>query len=128
VPPRMPRFVVLEHDHPALHWDLLLEAGEVLRSWRLSGLPRSGLIVDAEPSFDHRRIYLDYEGPVSGGRGWVRRWDAGNYEIVAEPPGALLILFSGSHLRGRACLTRKEASHWQLVYEPTAAVAKPPSE
>ena len=32
----MPRFVILEHDHPSLHWDFILEVGEVLWTWRLS--------------------------------------------------------------------------------------------
>ena len=27
----MPRYVILEHDHPVLHWDLMLEAGGVLQ-------------------------------------------------------------------------------------------------
>ena len=27
----MPRYVVLEHDFPTLHWDLMLEFGSVLQ-------------------------------------------------------------------------------------------------
>ena len=30
---------------------------------------------------DHRLAYLEYEGPVSGNRGVVRRIDSGKYEI-----------------------------------------------
>ena len=74
----MPRFVILEHDHPVLHWDFMLEAGDVLRTWRLSAPPIRGAIVAAERIGDHRRLYLDYEGPVSDGRGNVVRWDAGS--------------------------------------------------
>ena len=62
----MPRFVILEHDHPILHWDFMLESGEVLRTWRLAAPPRPGADFSAAPSFDHRRVYLDYEGPISG--------------------------------------------------------------
>ena len=69
----MPRFVVLEHDHPALHWDLMLEGDGVLRTWRLDAPPEPGKTVRATSSFDHRLIYLDYEGPISGGRGCVCR-------------------------------------------------------
>ena len=75
----MPRFVVLEHDWPTRHWDLLFEAGPVLKAWRLLAEPGVGRAVPAEPNFDHRLIYLDYEGPVSGGRGAVARWDAGTF-------------------------------------------------
>jgi hypothetical protein len=76
----LPRFVVLAHDWPTPHWDLLLEAGPVLKAWRLLAEPGVGRVVAAEPNSDHRLLYLDYEGPLSGGRGSVRRWDAGTFE------------------------------------------------
>jgi hypothetical protein len=80
----MPRFVILQHDHPFVHWDLMLEAGEVLRTWRLAAPPLSGTEpIAATPLGDHRKLYLDYEGPVSGGRGEVTRWDAGWYQELA---------------------------------------------
>ncbi|MBA2225321.1 MAG: DNA polymerase ligase N-terminal domain-containing protein [Thermogemmata sp.] len=77
------RYVILEHNWPAVHWDLLLDVGAVLRAWRLWEEPAVGVTMRAEINADHRRIYLDYEGEVSGGRGVVRRWDAGVYEVVA---------------------------------------------
>jgi hypothetical protein len=77
------RYVILEHDWPTKHWDLLLDVGPVLRAWRLLEEPAEGVTVRAEVNADHRRFYLDYEGEVSGGRGVVRRWDAGVYEVVA---------------------------------------------
>jgi hypothetical protein len=75
----MPRFVILAHDWPRPHFDLLLEAGPVLKAWRLLAEPVPDAWVPAEPNADHRLMYLDYEGPVSGGRGEVRRWLAGTY-------------------------------------------------
>ena len=38
----MPRFVILEHDHPHLHWDLMLEADGSLHAWRLACVPVVG--------------------------------------------------------------------------------------
>jgi hypothetical protein len=76
------RFVILTHDHPFLHWDLMLDFGEALRTWRLLAEPAPGADVPAEALPDHRRAYLDYEGPVSEGRGTVVRWDAGEFEVV----------------------------------------------
>lgn len=105
----MPRFVILEHDHPKLHWDLMLEAGEVLRTWRLLAPPRVGAEVVAEWLADHRKHYLDYEGPVSGGRGQVRRWDRGCYEPDARQfsgDGPLVIVLEGERLRGTATLSK----------------------
>ncbi|MCR9201304.1 MAG: hypothetical protein NXI04_21895 [Planctomycetaceae bacterium] len=67
------RFTILEHDHPFLHWDLLLDNGQTLTTWRLKQRPCSDEWIAAERLPDHRRIYLDYEGPVSGGRGAVSR-------------------------------------------------------
>ena len=32
----MPRFVILEHDHPEVHWDLMLEAGASLFAFPVS--------------------------------------------------------------------------------------------
>jgi hypothetical protein len=43
----MPRFVILAHDWPCAHWDFLVEAGPVLRAWRLLEVPRSGARVCA---------------------------------------------------------------------------------
>ncbi len=32
---------------------------------------------------DHRQLYLEYEGAVSGGRGYVRAWAAGHFRVVS---------------------------------------------
>jgi hypothetical protein len=80
----MPRYVILEHDWPSRHFDLMLEAGPVLRTWRLAALPADGVAVAAEPIGDHRLEYLNYEGPVSGGRGTVRCVQSGDFQWVDE--------------------------------------------
>lgn len=78
------RFVLLRHEVPADyprgdHWDLLLERGEVCWTWALDKLS-GGLSPDAGPDEvdvvrlkDHRKHYLQYEGPVSENRGSVQR-------------------------------------------------------
>lgn len=70
------RFVVLTHDRPTLHWDLLIEAGDSCRTWRLLSCPDE-LPVACESIADHRLHYLTYEGPVSGDRGTVTQWTSG---------------------------------------------------
>lgn len=111
----MPRYVILEHDHPGLHWDLMLEAGDVLRTWRLDAPPRAGQAVGAEASFDHRTAYLEYEGPVGGGRGRVVRWDAGTYAPDEEQDGRLVVRLDGGRLRGTAVLARAATGAWSLT-------------
>jgi hypothetical protein len=116
----VPRYVILEHDHPALHWDFMLECGDVLRTWRLAAPPRPGAVVAAEPSFDHRRAYLDYEGPVSGGRGAVTRWDAGTF-VWEEAGEAVAVRLDGARLRGRARVEPDGCGGWRLVLEAATA-------
>jgi hypothetical protein len=100
----MPRFVVLEHDHPYLHWDFMLEDGDALRTWRLAKPPQAAARISAQRLADHRLQYLDYEGPVSGDRGSVRRWDRGEYTVKSEQPPMLELALQGAKLRGSALL------------------------
>jgi hypothetical protein len=76
-----PRFVILKHDHPFLHWDFLLEEATSARTWRLLRKPCLNEPIAAEPLSAHRLMYLDYEGPVSNNRGVVRRVVEGRYAI-----------------------------------------------
>jgi hypothetical protein len=93
----MPRYVILTHDHPFPHWDLLLERtpGGMLRAWRLLSEPAVGVCCLAEPLPDHRPLYLDYEGPVSGDRGTVTRWDWGEYALLSAAALPLSVQLRG---------------------------------
>ncbi len=74
------RIVVLLHDHPFRHWDLLLEQSETAATWRLFRPPLTGEPLAAQRIADHRLHYLSWEGPVSGNRGTVRRTHSGTYQ------------------------------------------------
>jgi hypothetical protein len=124
----MPRFTILEHDHPVLHWDLLLEAGDHLRAWRLSAPPQSGQTASAEASFPHRLMYLDYEGPVSGGRGRVTRWDAGMFALLTDESELVRVRLEGQRIRGVLVLTRTGEESWAVTLELVAAESPPQSE
>ncbi len=109
----MPRFVILEHDHPHLHWDLMLEAGDVLWTWRLERPPGSGPeTIPAERIGDHRLAYLDYEGPVSG-RGFVKRWDWGTYDIL-DSAQRITLRLRGRRVGGLAIVEEAAGKRWQL--------------
>jgi hypothetical protein len=112
----MTRFALLTHDHPMPHLDLLLEAGEVLRTWRLLAWPRSGETISAEPLPDHRRLYLDYEGPVSGHRGTVARIDGGRCEWIDDHPDLLRVRLTGRERQGLAVLSRQADARWTLTW------------
>ncbi len=122
----MPRYVILLHDMPperarATHWDLMLEWGGVLRAWALPREPAAGLDCEAQQLADHRAVYLDYEGPVSGGRGSVARWDEGHYRVERETKNELTVVLQGRRLEGRLTLERNEdGSHFWRVALSTA--------
>ena len=120
----MPRFVVLEHDWPTRHWDFMLEVGDVLQTWRLPTAPAVGAEIRAENIFDHRLMYLDYEGPISRDRGSVMRWDAGSYEMIEEESRVRrkrdlidrVIQLNGKRLHGTLEMTCQESSNWTLRF------------
>jgi DNA polymerase Ligase (LigD) len=118
----MPRFVILEHDHPYLHWDLMLESGDVLRTWRLAAQPTTGTSMAATNLFLHRKLYLDYEGPVSGQRGSVSRWDAGSYSVILEGPVEIVFEVRGSRLEGRVFLRHRSGDEWEFQVAPSRPV------
>jgi hypothetical protein len=113
----MPRFVILEHDAPlGVHWDFMLEMGDALATWALAEPPNAAKPVAAEALPDHRLAYLDYEGPISSGRGAVTRWDAGTFQIERNSPTSLVVTLSGAILSGRATLERTDRARgeWTL--------------
>ena len=114
----MRRYVILTHDHPFLHWDLMVECGDVLRTWRLTTPPSANDDVPAEPIEDHRLHYLNYEGPVSGNRGFVTRWDAGLVESMQEDSGEVRVELTGEKLGGELRLQRRATGEWICRYWP----------
>lgn len=105
----MPRYVILRHDLPTqadrpTHWDLMLEGQAGLATWALAAPPAPGLTVAATRLADHRALYLDFEGLVSGDRGRVTRWDAGTYHLMSESASRWEVMLSGEVLQGQLLL------------------------
>jgi hypothetical protein len=140
----MPRFVLLYHQCPpeyvrASHWDLMLEAGDVLRTWALGELPRAWSSVHArsaaidekcrplgkadnvaaEQLGDHRRDYLYLEGPLSGNRGSVVRVCEGSYRTESETADCWRFILEGQDFSCCANLrqSNSESSVWTLEIE-----------
>ena len=115
----MPRFVLLEHRWDGVHWDLMLERGEILRTWAIDAPIVEGVDLPARSLADHRRLYLDYQGEVSGNRGTVRRVDEGNYTSLSWESDAVRILLEGSQLVGEAELCQVGLSSeggWSWIF------------
>ena len=116
----MPRFVLLEHRFDGVHRDFMLETDGVLKTWAIDGAIVPDQTIPARQLADHRLVYLDYEGPISGNRGEVRREDRGSYEIIAWEDDRVVVRVSGDQLSGEVSLWRVGAgggggsSRWEF--------------
>jgi len=115
----MPRFAILKHERDeAVHFDLLLERGSVLRTWTFHA-PLTGMAShqDARLRFDHPKRFLTYEGPLSEGNGSVMAVDHGEYELIEWRKGAdVCVHLAGATLQGRLRLVRREGDLWELGF------------
>lgn len=103
----MPRFVLLEHRWNGVHWDLMLESGETLRTWAIDAPIVPGVDLPARMLADHRLTYLNYEGTISGGRGQVRRIDRGSYAPSVWDDDCVRVILDGAWLTGVVELRRE---------------------
>jgi DNA ligase D-like protein (predicted 3'-phosphoesterase) len=116
----MPRFVVQLHDATALHYDVRLQVGDVLRSWAVPKGPsmdpaqrRLAVSVD-----DHSLAAGEFEGVHAGssrGTGAVIIWDEGTVEFDRQEPDHLSFELQGHKLSGRFGLSRTGERSWILV-------------
>ncbi|MHC4519256.1 MAG: DNA polymerase ligase N-terminal domain-containing protein [Planctomycetota bacterium] len=114
------RFVVQEHTTAeGVHWDLMLEEGEVLVTFRLEERPEEALRhpVGATKIFDHPLRFLSYEGPVQKGAGQVRIVDRGTYRCDEQGEDRWVLTLSGTILRGDFTLARAQGDAWRFAVE-----------
>src|SRR5271170_1599442 len=102
----MPRFVILEHLWDGVHWDFMLETGEVLRTWAIDAPIVAGVDLPARAIGDHRRLYLEYEGEISEKRGRVWRLEEGTYRVLLWSAEHVRVELAGSQLVGEVDLRR----------------------
>jgi len=112
----MPRYVILQHDWNGIHYDLMLEQGDVLKTWRLAApiQPGSQMAIVLP---DHRLDYLTYEGPVSRDRGIVTRVAEGTYEAVSATDLCWKMVMQGT-LQGSMALQLESDDRWHLEWRP----------
>ncbi|MCL2303722.1 MAG: hypothetical protein FWC43_00095 [Planctomycetaceae bacterium] len=97
----MNRFVLLRHNttENQFHWDFLFEETDACKTFSVpqefaeEALKTGTLQCTATRLADHRLAYLDYEGKISGDRGFVWRLDSGTWQTIAET----------IHFTGRSC-------------------------
>ena len=110
----MPRFALLEHSWNGLHWDFFLERteGGPLATWAVNSPIVVSQTLPARALDDHRAIYLEYEGDVSGNRGTVRRLDRGNYDVELWTPRHIRVRIQGAQLVGLVELSDEPDLGW----------------
>ncbi|MBI1249150.1 hypothetical protein GC197_15065 [bacterium] len=124
----MPRFALLHHRTPPNankpdHYDLLLEDGQVLKTFTLWQFPEVNQPITALADFDHRPVYLDYEGPISGNRGEVTQADQGTFEWIVREAKRIEIQVAGRKLIGRLTLETQDLSSGDGGGEGTSATS-----
>lgn len=103
-------YVIQEHNASHLHWDLRLEMNGVLKSWALPKVPPrvknlKRLAVHVE---DHPLGYEKFEGEIKEGygKGSVKIWDKGTYELIENFPDKLVFEIKGKKLKGKYALIK----------------------
>lgn len=110
----MQRYVVLAHDWPSPHYDLMLEEQRFLKTWRIPQWPLVA-VQQGKALPDHRLAYLEYEGQLSNNRGTVRRVAAGTYHTLQHHHNHWVVSLTGA-VTGKLTIQDTGASA-QLVWQ-----------
>jgi len=124
----MLRTVVLRHELPdgSHHFDWLVEPSppgpspdpdeRSLLAWRLAApLHEAGTaVLHATRLPPHRRLYLEYEGTLSGGRGRVERLAEGWAERLEDGPESMTAIIAFDGRRLEIVGERKSLCEWNL--------------
>lgn len=90
----------------------MLSLGESLATWQFADGPQAARPDQATTCrrlADHRLEYLQYEGPVSGNRGSVKRIDDGKFKTVSREDDIWVFDAAGRLMAGRYELARAAA-------------------
>jgi bifunctional non-homologous end joining protein LigD len=111
------KFVIQKHTRAGkIHWDFMLEAGDVLETYRLN-LPPEKLIQEkcsAVRIFNHPLKFLTYEGSVNKGKGRVKIGDSGTYQLLGETQNRKELQICGKILKGKFTLTHIKDKEWEF--------------
>ena len=112
-------FVIQFHEtDQGNHFDLMLEAGEALVTFRLPVRPdelAEGQEIVVPRLADHRRIYLTYEGEIGAGRGNVRIVDRGIYTAGRADEQLWEVRLEGARARGDFRIQQLAGRQYRLV-------------
>ena len=111
------KFVIQKHIKGGdIHWDLMLESGVCLWTWRIDKGPGQILQSSAKAIriFDHPLKFLSYEGTVNNGKGNVHIAEFGTYKINSQSDDVIEINMAGEVLKGKFILERIKDNQWKF--------------
>lgn len=112
------RFAVLWHSFPQPHWDWMFEKDGELATFRSAPncleVLRGGITQVWTQLPGHRKHYLDYEGPVSGNRGEVKRIMGGTCRWLEEADQVIRLELSSPDFSGYlSLLSTTHPDQWE---------------
>lgn len=121
--PDLPTTLLHHLGHGPPHYDWLLASDDdgPLLTFRVDRPAADWLDarrLDLTPLGEHRRAYLTYEGPVSGGRGTVTRVDEGTHRPEALAEDRIVTAVAWRSVDLRINLTRESPERWIALIEP----------
>ena len=117
------RWVLLHHEVPpsntplgrrGTHWDLMIENAGALWTWAIQELPPCSEAAALRLP-DHRIRYLDYEGPISDGRGTVSRVAGGEFQRLGDfQENQFCITVSWPNAESMIKFEWSKEDHWRI--------------
>ncbi|MHC4125645.1 MAG: DNA polymerase ligase N-terminal domain-containing protein, partial [Planctomycetota bacterium] len=112
------KFVIQKHSRSdqTAHWDLMLETGPSLETYRLTLPPEKlvGQTCSAVRISDHPLKFLTYQGPVNNAAAQVQIADNGTCKILSSDRKHKTLQFKGNILKGKFTITHITEDQWQL--------------
>lgn len=106
-------YVIQEHNASHLHWDFRLEMDGTLKSWAVPKTPEElktkkdvkRLAIQVE---DHPLAYAKFHGEIKEGygKGTVKIWDNGTYELKHQDKKMIEVILHGKKLKGNYVLVK----------------------
>ncbi|GJM25293.1 MAG: hypothetical protein DHS20C16_17080 [Phycisphaerae bacterium] len=92
----------------------MVEQNDSLATWQLLKDPTINPTakIEARRVADHRKAYLEYEGPVSHGRGIVKQIESGTCIVEESTSTACTVELEGTRLTGHYKLRRSQDDRW----------------
>jgi len=117
----MKRFVVHEHWASHHHFDFRLEMDNVLKSWAVpKGIPEKfGIRHLAIAVDDHPIDYINFEGEIleGYGKGIVKIFDKGEYELIKKTEHSIMFELKGEKLKGKYKLLKYKEPNQYLLFK-----------